>query len=110
MCIHDSLREQSPVWFNGTLTTFRIGRGPGQDVIAWLRSRYLLTPWFVERDRTAALGTAVAAAHAQKPYDVVWVDHLQMWGSANLPGVPAVLDTHNSEQDLLLQRSQACLL
>ena len=43
----ENLRGPLPAWFNGTLKTFRIGRGPGQDVIAWLRSRYLLTPWFV---------------------------------------------------------------
>ena len=103
----ENLRGPVPAWFKGTLKTFRIGRGPAQDVIAWLRSRYWLTPWFVERDRTPALGIAVSAAHAQKPYDVIWVDHLQMWGSASLPGIPAVLDAHNVEQDLLLQRSQA---
>jgi hypothetical protein len=96
-----------PSWFTGTLKVFRIGRGPLQDISAWLRSRYLLTPWFVERDRTAALGNAVAAAHAKAPYDAIWVDHLQMWGSTDIPGVPTVLDAHNIEQDLLLQRSQA---
>lgn len=101
------LRAPAPDWFKGTLRVFRIGRGPAQDIAAWLRSRYLLTPWFVERDRIPALGMAVTSAHIQKPYDAIWVDHLQMWGSAALEGVPAVLDTHNIEQDLLLQRSQA---
>jgi len=101
------LSAPAPAWFKGALSVFRIGRGPAQDVAAWLRSRYLLTPWFVERDRIPALGLAVASAHIQKPYDAIWVDHLQMWGSAALDGVPAVLDTHNIEQDLLLQRSQA---
>ena len=101
------LREPAPSWFKGKLNVFRIGRGPAQDVIAWLRSRYLLTPWFVERDRNVALGAAVADAHKQTPYDFIWVDHLQMWGSVSLDGVPAVLDAHNIEQDLLLQRSQA---
>ena len=102
-----NLRSSIPTWFTGSLKVFRIGRGPVQDVIAWLRSRYLITPWFVERDRSVALGEAVAAAHQDSPYDVIWVDHLQMWGSASLAGVPQVLDTHNIEQDLLLQRSQA---
>ena len=100
-------RGPVPSWFQGKLKVFRIGRGPAQDVIAWLRSRYLLTPWFVERDRNTALGAAVSDAHTQTPYDLIWVDHLQMWGSAALDGVPAVLDAHNIEQDLLLQRSQA---
>lgn len=101
------LQEPPPDWFNGTLKVFRIGRGPVQDVIAWLRSRYLVTPWFVERDRSTALRDAVSDAHTSSPYDVIWVDHLQMWGSASVDGVPAVLDAHNIEQDLLLQRSQA---
>ncbi|MFM7188876.1 MAG: glycosyltransferase family 4 protein [Armatimonadota bacterium] len=101
------LRGPVPPWFKGKLKVFRIGRGPAQDVIAWLRSRFLLTPWFVERDRNPALGAAVRDTHAQAPYDLLWVDHLQMWGSAALDGVPAVLDAHNIEQDLLLQRSQA---
>lgn len=101
------LREPSPEWFNGTLQVFRIGRGPVQDGIAWLRSRYLYTPWFVERDRNKRLGAAVLEAHLSSPYDVIWADHLQMWGSASVDGVPVVLDAHNIEQDLLLQRSQA---
>lgn len=101
------LRGPAPQWFRGKLNVFRIGRGPVQDVIAWLKSRYLLTPWFVERDRNVALGEAVSEAHKRAPYDVLWVDHLQMWGSASIDGIPVILDTHNIEQDLLLQRSQA---
>lgn len=102
-------QTEIPDWMTGRAQAFSIPRSIGQDGKAWVAAKVNGASWFIQRDRSIPLLHALEAAHADHPYDIIWVDHLQMW-TANerahrFPDVQWILDMHNVEGDLLYQRA-----
>lgn len=102
-------QTQIPDWMTGTAQAFVIPRSMLQDGTAWVAAKIHGASWFIQRDRSTSLLHALEAANKDHPYDIIWVDHLQMW-TANerahrFPDVQWILDMHNVEGDLLHQRA-----